>query len=92
MLAELRRWHSYGCFSRKLRRLATNVIDLDLKWVMKWKHIRDEATGNSASSSLCMGSTHERYEPALQRGASKIYSRSQRTSQALRRGAANDGS
>jgi hypothetical protein len=35
MLSELKTWHKLGCFSRKKRKDADNIIDC--KWVLKWK-------------------------------------------------------
>ena len=40
ILAELKTWQHYGCFSRKARRNAKNIIDV--RWVIKWKYVRDE--------------------------------------------------
>ena len=32
---ELKKWLKYGCFSRKFRRQARNIVDC--KWVTKWE-------------------------------------------------------
>ena len=38
VLEELTIWVKHGCFSRKPRKYATNIIDV--KWVGKWKHAK----------------------------------------------------
>ena len=39
MLLELQTWLKYGCFDRKSRKLARNIIDC--RWVVKWKFVID---------------------------------------------------
>ncbi len=42
MLKELQTWKKYGCFSRKQRAQARNIIDT--RWVLKWKYVDGERT------------------------------------------------
>ena len=48
MLKELQTWAKFGCFSRRKRDGAKNIIDC--RWVLKWK-IEEEAISVSASVS-----------------------------------------
>ena len=84
-VAELRTWHKHGCFSRRPRRTARNIVDC--KWVIKWKNelLPDKSTRRIIRARLTIRGFKDRDAAGLERyaGTSQRYSQRLLVSEAV---------
>ena len=77
-VAELLTWNKHGCFSRKPKRQARNIVDC--KWVIKWKHemLPDGTTRRIIRARLTIRGFKDREAADLERYAGTLLSKTAR--------------
>ena len=88
MITELKTWLKYGCFTRRKRSEARNIVDC--KWVLKWKHelLPDGTTRRIIRARLTIRGFKDLDKAELIRyaGTSQRYSQRLLVSEAANRG------